>query len=261
MGHMATTDCPDWPLDPGCLGADWDALDPAVQERAGALAVATLHRLSGYRVGGCPVTVRPCTKACLTSYAVSTFYRGWGPAQLPDGTWVNTCGCIGTDCSCVALCEVTLAAPVGPISWVKVDGNVVLPTNYRVDGNRLLWIGAGDCPWPICQDMTAGDDKPDTFAVRYLNGYAPDAMASWAAGVMAMEFAKACVGGKCRLPANVVAVSRAGISYTVAAGSFPDGFTGIHEVDAWISLWNPHPIRQQAKVWSPDLRRARVVNS
>jgi len=256
-----TTEC-DWPLDPGCLGTDWDALDPALQDRATTLAVATLRRLSGYRVGGCPVTVRPCTKACITPYTVASipFYRGWGPAQLADGTWVNTCGCHNTECSCVALCEVVLAPPVGPVSWVMVDGTVVNPTDYRVDANRLVWVGTGDCPWPACQDMTLTDDKPGTFAVRYLNAYAPDAMAQWAAGRMAMEFAKACIGGKCRLPANVVQVTRAGMTYDIAPGSFPGGFTGIREVDAWIALWNPTPIRQQSQVWSPDLQRHRVVN-
>jgi hypothetical protein len=153
-----------------------------------------------------------------------------------------------------------LAAPVGPITWVKVDGNVVPPTSYRVDGNRLVWTGATPCPWPYCQDMAAADDKPDTFAVRYLNAFAPDALAAYALGVLSMEFAKACTGGKCRLPASVTAVARQGVTFQVAAGTFPDGTTGIREVDAWIGLWRPpgSPTRAPT-VWWPGMKNPRVV--
>jgi len=252
---MATDDCT-WPLDPACLTTEWEATPPDVQVRAAGLATASLRRLTGYRVGGCPITVRPCVLDCMDA----TLYRSrtWGPRQLADGSWVNSCGC-STECSCTALCEVRLAAPVGPITWVKVDGNIVLPTDYRVDGDRLVWIGDDDCPWPICQDMTAGDDKPNTFAVRYLNAHAPDDLAAYAAGVLAMEFAKACMGGKCRLPANVTSVSRQGVSFEIAAGTFPGGVTGIREVDSWIGLWNPEHRRQATQVWWPGKRDPRVV--
>ena len=62
---IPTSGCP-WPVDPACLGEKWDELDPEVQERATGLASATLRRLTGYRVGGCPVTVRPCKASCAT---------------------------------------------------------------------------------------------------------------------------------------------------------------------------------------------------
>jgi hypothetical protein len=250
----------DWPIDPACLTGEWDTMTPEVQARAQALAQASLRRLSGYRVGGCPITVRPCVRSCLTPSSLGwASIRGWGPTQTADGSWVNTCGCT-TDCSCTSLCEIVLAAPVGPVTWVKVDGNVVPPTSYRVDGNRLVWTGATQCPWPYCQDMAAADDKPGTFAVRYLNAFAPDAMAAYALGVLSMEFAKACTGGKCRLPASVTAVARQGVTFQVAAGTFPDGTTGIREVDAWIGLWRPpgSPTRAPT-VWWPGMKSPRVV--
>jgi hypothetical protein len=254
---MSDIDCPPWLLDPGCLTDEWTAVGPEVQVRAQGLATATLRRLSGYRVGGCPITVRPCLRSCVSS---AVFYgRGWQPAQLADGTWINTCGC-QSDCSCTALCEVVLAAPVGPISWVKVDGVKVPTADYRIDGSRLVWTGTGECPWPICQNMAADDTEPDTFAVRYLNGHAPDALAAYAAGVLAVEFAKACTGSKCRLPASVTAVSRQGVSFDVTAGMFAGGVTGIREVDAWISLWRtPGSPEWASRVWSPDQRRPRVA--
>jgi hypothetical protein len=239
------------------LGTEWDALTEEVQARATALATSTLRRLSGYRVGGCPITVRPCTQGCWSSLFAT---GGWGPTQLADGTWVNTCGCT-TDCSCTTLCEVVLAAPVGPISWVKVDGIDIDPLDYRIDnGNRLTWIGVGECPWPSCQEMALPDTELGTFAVRYLNAHAPDSMAAWAAGTLAMEFAKACMGGKCRLPASVTSVTRQGVSFEITTGTFPDGVTGIREVDAWIGLWRPEgsPTRTST-VWYPGQRRPRVV--
>jgi len=245
-----------WPLDPACLTEEWEATPPDVQVRAQGLATASLRRLTGYRVGGCPITVRPCVLGCWDQSLYRS--RAWGPTQLADGSWVNTCGCT-TECSCTALCEVRLAGPVGPISWVKVDGVELLATDYRVDGDRLIWLGDGECPWPVCQDMTAADTEPNTFAVHYLQGHEPDALAAYAAGVLAMEFAKACTGGKCRLPPNVTSVSRQGISFQIAAGTFPGGVTGIREVDAWIALWNPEHRRQSTQVWWPGKRSPRVV--
>ena len=254
---MADTECPPWEIDASCAQEDWDALAPEVQTRAAGLATATLRRLSGYRVGGCPITVRPCTRSCWDS--VPMYHgTGWGPSQLPDGSWINSCGC-RTECSCTALCEVVLAPPVGPVSSVMLHGGIVSPSQYRVDGNRLVWVGAGACPWPACQDMALPDTEENTFSVTYLNGWPPDAMAEYAAGVLAMEFAKACMGGKCRLPATVSAVSRQGVQFEAVAGRFLERTTGIREVDAWIALWNPGWMRERSQVWFPGQRYPRVV--
>lgn len=255
-----------WPVDPACLSEEWAAMDPAVQERSLSLASATLRRLTGYRVGGCPVTVRPCKAGCaaattrpsyldmLGAYSSSGFWP-----HIEGGVWVNSCGCTGS-CSCGAECRVSLPGPVGRVDEVRVDGAVIPPDQYRIDGDGILWTGVTQCPWPTCQDMALGDTEPGTFSVTYLNAWPVDSLGAYAAGVMAMEFAKACVGSnKCRLPAGVTAVSRQGISIEIAAGSFPDGFTSIREVDAYIALYNPTPIRQAPQVWSPDIGRVRVT--
>lgn len=250
--------CP-WPIDETCLPPEWESIDEELRDRSIALASATLYRLTGYRVGGCPITVRPCKKACrgrTPSYWSLHGTAAWWP-QNWGGVWINGCGCT-TDCSCTTLCEVSLPAPVGTVSEVKVDGNVVDPTDYRVDQNRLVWTGDGECAWPACQDMAA-TDGPGTFRVTYLNSYPVDKMGAYAAGVLASEFAKACTGTKCRLPATVTAVSRQGISYDVTAGTFPNGTTGIREIDAYIGLWNPDALRQQTRVWSPDVHPPRVT--
>lgn len=252
--------CP-WPIDPACLADDWALLDPDVQARSIMLASSTLTRLTGYRVGGCPITVRPCKRSCANTVIPYYTAHAWmNPHIAANGMWVNSCGCT-TDCSCTELCEITLPGPVGGVTEVKVDGTVVPDTDYRVDGQRLVWIGTGACLWPVCQNLAAADDQPGTFSVTYLNSYPVDALGAYAAGVLANEFAKACTGSKaCRLPSNVAAVTRQGVSFDLTPGTFPDGFTGIREIDAYVSLWNPKPIRQAPQVWSPDLHQPRVVN-
>lgn len=252
--------CP-WPVDPACLGTEWDALDSAVQERATALASATLRRLTGYRVGGCPVTVRPCKASCANTAVLPAYWAGGGmfvPHISAGGYWVNSCGC-SNDCSCGVLCTVNLPAPVGEITEVKIDGSVIEPEFYAISADQLVWLGMSDCPWPVCQDLAATDDQPGTFSVTYLNAYPVDALGAYAAGTLAYEYAQACTGNKCRLPANITTLTRQGVTMDLATGSFPGGFTGIREVDAFIAIYNPRGIRQQTGVWSPDTRSPRVI--
>lgn len=242
------SDC-EWPLDPGCLGDKWDTLDPDVQERAAALSGATLRRLTGYRVGGCPTTVRPCKRSCA-----QPFEWGYGTSFYPhmneNSQWINSCGC-ASDCACSMLCQVTLPGPVGPVYEVTLNGVVQNPVNYKVFGTNLTWVGAGICPWPVCQDMGAALGAANTFGITYLNAYPVDNLGAWAAGILAVEFAKACTTGKCALPNNVTNVVRQGVSFQIEGGAFPNGFTGIREVDAYIALWNPDGLRQQPTVWTP----------
>jgi hypothetical protein len=254
-----------WPVDPACLVDDWENLEDEVRDRALALASATMTRLTGYRVGGCPVTVRPCQRGCSDGtrpaywdmQGVYGHAAGWWP-HIEGGVWVNSCGC-ASDCSCSTLCEVELPAPVVSVESVQVGASTVPTTDYRVDRNRLLWVGAGDCPWPVCQDLSAPVGAADTFAVTYYSQHPVDSLGAYAAGRLAMEYAKACSGKKCALPSGVTAITRQGVSFEITAGAFPGGLTGIHEVDAYIALWNPEPIRQAPRVWSPDLHVPRVA--
>jgi hypothetical protein len=244
----------EWPLDPACLGTEWDTLTDAVKERSAALASSTLRRLTGYRVGGCPIVVRPCKAGCADGFV--PFYDAYSggsfrPGINASGFWINSCGC-DSDCSCTTLCEVNLPGPVGAVYEIKIDGVVVPTSDYFVSGTKIVWAGADDCPWPTCQDLTLPDTDAGTFSIRYLNSYAVDGLGAYAAATLAMEYAKACTGNKCRLPAGVTSVTRQGVSYEIASGAFPDGFTGIREIDAYISLWNPGAMRQASKVYTPD---------
>ena len=268
---MSTPVLPDvcWPIDLGCC-SNWDDYPPEVQDRSVALATTTLRALSGYRVGGCPTTVRPCRQSCFEPW-LPTGYTGepglgggssFAPVNM-GGQWLNTmCGCGVSGCACTAVCEVVLPGPVGYVESVQVGVTVLPPAWYRIDdGTKLVWQGPGDLDdcWPLCQDMHAPIGDPNTFAVTYLHGLPVDGLGAYAAGVMACEFAKACSGQKCRLPAGVTAMARQGVSFTIESNAFDGSRTGIQEVDAWLRQVNPNSLIQASRVWSPDINRPRVT--
>lgn len=246
-----------WPVDPACETEQWNAYEPAVRDRALSLASATLSRLVGGRVGVCPITVRPNVEqgVCWSSPNYLDFAYGsqftpinWG------GQWMNCSPCTPRPDG------VALPRPVGRVDEVKVDGQVIPPTDYRVEGDMLFWMGTGDAPWPRTQDMNLPDTEPGTFSVTYLNSYPVDGNGAYAVGLLALEFAKSCTGGaKCRLPSNVTNIVRQGVSMQVITGAFPGGLTGIREVDAYVALWNPGKLTSAPTVWSPDMARARRV--
>lgn len=251
-----------WPVDPACLTDGWNALDAATQHRCLALASATLRRLTGYRVSACPITVRPCKASCAEEYG-TIYYgtTGWGAQWVPhiglDGEWVNTCGCT-TDCACGPMCEIELPGPITSIVSVDIGG-VDYTSQMKVQGNKVVYTGTDPCPFPSCQNLAAAPGAENTFTITYYNSYRPDGTAAYAAGTLAMEFAKACSGKTCRLPKNTTSVTRQGVTVEIIAGSFPDGFTGIQEVDAFIGLWrDPKSPKQPPRVWSPGMRRPRI---
>jgi hypothetical protein len=249
-----------WPIDESCLGDEWATTSAAIQQRSLALATNTLRRLTGYRVGGCPITVRPCRQGCGSGARWGYPYAGYGwfqPFYGSDGMWRNVCDNCTGDCSCGALCSVTLPGPVGEVYVVKVNGATIPSTDYRVMfGDSLTWTGATTCPWPTCQDLTKADTQPNTFSVQYLNSYPVDGLGAYAAGILAQEYALACGNQNCRFPATVTAITRMGTTYEIPTGAFPNGMTGIREVDAYIALWNPKNLTQNSSVWTPDMPKA-----
>lgn len=240
-----------WPIEwPAASNAD--ALDPDVRARAELFAANALRMLTLYRVGGEPITVMPCTRTChrpntaAFSLGVMPFY----PILLGTGVYAN-CWC-GTDCKCKSAPTVMLEGPVGRIDSVVIDGQALPTDAYHVeDGNKLVRLdGEG---WPPCYGKK--------FTVTYLKGYPVDTMGEYAGGVLAAEYLK-LIGAdkaKCRLPSSVTNVQRQGLTFEVARGMFPDGVTGIPEVDSFIIRWNPHGLRTAPAVYSPDIKRQRQV--
>lgn len=239
-----------WPVDHGCCD-EFDEYPLSVRSRADALAGQTLRMLTGYSVGGCPVLLRPCTRSCVGG-ATGWYYGGstFQPHINTLGQWVNGCGC-GSACGCTSLPTVHLGASVSRVIEVKVDGGHVPPSDYRLErGDRLVRLDGGT--WPLTQDMALDDSEVGTFSVKVQYGAVVDGLGAYVAGVLACEFAKACAGKKCRLPVGVTNVTRQGVTMEMAAEAFPNGLTGIREVDAFIRRYNPHGLTRPSAVWSPD---------
>jgi hypothetical protein len=239
----------------------------AAMQRAEALSWYTLASLTAYQIGVCPSVIRPCAAGCdptgtwMTSivggrHLAPPVTIGSFSPHIESGQWVNACSCRGAlDCSCTALCEAILPGPVGMVVRVVQDGTELPRGSYRVDGGNRLVRTDGEC-WPACQDLSV-DDPAVGLWVTYYRGSAPNPLTEYAAGVLANEFFLACENKKCRLPAGVTSVTRQGVSYQIVAGSFPGGYTGIHEVDAVIRIYNPYALISPPRVISPDRREPR----
>jgi hypothetical protein len=166
--------------------------------------------------------------------------------------WTNAPTCGGSGCSCGSLSEIVLPGLVSEMWQVRIDGVLLKTSDYRVDnGNRLVRTDGKS--WPSCQYLDREVTEVGTMVVSYVPGIKPSAAGLWAAGVLTCEFAKACSGGKCRLPSSVTSIARQGISMDISTGMFADGMTGIREVDAYLTSINPNALRQPPRVWSPDL--------
>jgi hypothetical protein len=250
-----------WTPTTGCC-TDWDTFDPAVQSAALEWAVDILWRLSGRRYGACEVTVRPCYVKCvpqtwqtygvwMESWGYGGAGWGWFPYIDMQGTWRN-CGCCGI-CCCGPSCEIFLPGPVESVTSIKID-NVALATGWRVDNKQWLVRNDGQC-WPECQNFDVPADSTDnTFVVTYTRGVPVPASGNIAAGALACEYAKFCVGGECALSPQITSVSRDGVSWQVmTAGSDGDKYpTGVAVVDQWLRAVNPSGLRQRPRVSSPD---------
>lgn len=180
----------------------------------------------------------------------------WMIPWIDNGVWRN-CGCAGP-CSCRAACEVPFPGPVASVTEVMVDGIIIPSTSYRMDtyrGTPTLVRTDGLC-WPECQDMDADPDEAGAFTITYQPGELLPSAGQTAAGLLACEFAKACVGGDCVLPQQLASLTRNGVEVTVVdpATLLDNGLTGVANVDLWVRSVNPTGKRQRSRVLSSDLR-------
>lgn len=229
-----------------------DRLGPMI-ERSEAFGWSLLAALTAYRIGTCPITVRPCAARCLPSGSSTGLLRpmtiGLAGPYISGGVWYNGCGCRSGDCGCETLSQVILPGPVGSIVEVRLDGATLDRSAYKVfNGDRLVRTD-GEA-WPGCQDMAA--DDADGFSVTYFRGARPNVMTNAAAGVLANEFLLSCEGGECRLPGNVVSASSGGATYSFEDTDASAGF-GIPEVQAVVRIYNPYGLKSEPIVASPDM--------
>lgn len=257
----------EWPVDTTCC-PDWATYSLEIRERAEAWAVEILSGLTGRRFGQCPVNYRPCGPKCLQgfgyiSFPVSAPSSGsgfpWMTPFIDAGVWRN-CGCSG-GCTCKAACEVPFPGSVAAVQEVRIDGVVLDPSAYRLDsyrGSPVLVRTDGDC-WPVCQDMAADIDAVGSFVIVYQPGELLPQGGQLAAGALACEFARACVGGDCVLPSQLASMSRNGVEVQVVDPTqfFENGLTGNATVDRWLRAVNPTGRQYRTRFWSPDTQGPR----
>lgn len=250
--------CDGWDPDVSCC-PDWDTYSTTLQQSAIDYATFVLWAATGRRFGLCTRTVRPCTGA-FCSEGVNGYYwadGGWKPYIL-NGVWRNG----GCGCACSISCQVYLPGPVNSIVSVMVDGEVVDPLTYRVDNG--MWLvrthneSSDDC-WPATQDYNLDPPADNTFVVSYQRGIPVPSVLQRAAGELACEWAKACLGLPCRLPGRVTSISRQGVSVSMVnvMEMLDHGLTGVDTVDQIIMSINPYGLKSAMRVVSPDVEQIR----
>lgn len=238
-----------WLVDRSCLPIAETEIEIAQQQAAEDLAVQVLWALSGRQFGVCPVIARPCPEPC-GGVTVDSYFGGWF-FPVWDGTnWRNVaCGC-GPKCSWRSPSVIHLAArvalPIQEVTEVVIEGEVLDPTEYRLEGDLLYRVNGR---WPA-QDLTQPLDEPGTWSVTYTRGVPPPPGSAKLVGLLAQEFLAACNGGKCRLPRRVRSVTRQGVTMdmTDPTDIYATGKTGIPEIDLWLSAVNPHRVQEPISV-------------
>ena len=265
-GLLAAPGPCEWPIDVTCDAA-WAGYSDAVKLRATTLAVFVLDALTGRQFAQCPVTVRPCGPACTSFSGYQTFPVSapssgvpgpWMTPFVSGGTWRN-CVCPG-GCDCAPECRVDLRVPVASVTEVRVNGVVLDPAAYELTGRWLARVDGGEC-WPSCQDPSVPDTEDGTFSVVFSPGLALPVAGQIAAGALASEFARACNGAACGLPAQISSLTRQGVEveFVDPVEAIGSGRTGIREVDLFVQAVNPKSLAQRPRVYSPDLPRHPVV--
>lgn len=256
----------DWPVDTTCI-AGWNDYTNEQRSRAISYATFILDALTGHQFAQCPIVVRPCGPGCGRAAGYTTFPASAPAANVPgvwmapyilNGVWRN-CGCAG-GCTCAPACRVDLGRPVAEVTEVKVNGLVLDPSAYSMIGKFLARTDGGEC-WPACQDVATPDTEDGTFSVTFRPGRTLPVAGQIAAGMLAGEFIKACVGAACGLPPQIASLTRQGVDveFVDPTEVLTEGRTGIREVDLFIAAVNPAGKRQRSRVFSPDIEHAPVV--
>lgn len=235
---------------------------PAQAEAAAQTATEVLYALSGRRFPGLRVA----------TLRIRPTLTGGGRELLPmSAPWSTVPGSRRSGGCCArsfdpllhpirSVVRMSIGGTDVPAEQIKVDGQSTirlvrgavsdpLAVNYYADenGTYSLWPGSCGCAGP-------GAELTITW------GAEPPAGGLASAALLAAEFAKALVGEQCRLPGNVVTVNRQGVSIVLDPTALLDsGRVGIPFVDTWLAAVNPHKLKQEPLLWSPEMPLPDVV--
>lgn len=220
-----------------------------------------MYAATGRRYGPCPVVVQPAGQ-CAPDPLYRTYAAPGGGLATPfidGGQWYNgpyagDDGARGACCTSSG-CEVALQGPTTKalITAVTLDGVVLASSAYVVMDGYLLVRTDGSC-WPCCTRWTS--QSPAGFTVAYSIGLTIPPAVQAAFERLACEFAKACTGSACALPARMTRLSRQGVDIEIEQVPVDQRgmtLTGIKDVDDVILAVNPFRLTQAPAVLSPDL--------
>lgn len=131
-----------------------------------------------------------------------------------------------------------------------VNGNIVDPNKYFLADHSTLYGNPG-ANW-----------TPTNVEVTYTYGTPPPTAGRAAAKLLAIELVKLYEGDEtCALPQRVTSISRQGVNYTILDDQdFVENMrTGLYAVDMFLKATNPDKARARARVFSPDVPRARRI--
>lgn len=264
-----------WPVLWPC---DVCTLSPTVSGAAASFATAVLWAATGQRFGLTEVTLRPCRKTCRPTPYPGYVWDPWpGWDNTPGGSWVNApvipygglglvvggyCSSCGPSCGCMPLSEVNLPAPVNEVLEVKVDGQVLAPTAYRLDDNRVV-VRTDGGSWPWCQNIAANDTQPGTWSIRATYGEDVPPSALGPMGELACQFVRAFKGEDCNLPPNVQQLARQGVTIQLpdVNAYLQQGYFGLRLVDLFVNAFNPAHLIAAPQVFDVDATLARRAGS
>ncbi len=236
-----------------------ETTDTVIFDLVAGQASDLLFEISGRLYAGeCgPRTVRPECDSCYCGYQVLS--RGYVIGPWDYGYPLQLCD------SCLVACEPSLVklagVPVREITEVKIGGDVVDPSEYRLFNERYLQR-LNSVRWPWAQNLTLPDTEANTFSVTYTYGADPPALGIAAAASIACELYKACTAGagECRLPTGVTRIVRQGVTIdrlAFTSWGFREGrwATGLPLVDAFLATVNPSGLQRRPTFWAPGKRQ------
>lgn len=254
-----------WAPDTSMSTEKWATYPEAVRAYATDLATQILWAATGRRFGLKAVTVRPTVPRTLPAYMSfpASYDPGamggqwaWSLVSVPGGNDVVFGGGVGdlNGYWMTSYAQIPLPGPVESVTQVKVNGQALPTTAYRLDLGNQLVRQDGEA-WPTGNDITAPDDQPNTWSVTYRMGEPVPDILNWAAGAYALEVAKARAGDNTRLPARATSVNRQGVNVQLVdiTNYLDKGLTGVQEVDQVILSFNPNQLRSRSRVASLDM--------
>lgn len=249
---LAFGPCEPW-IDPQdvaeCCGVDGVGTDTSLFAASARAATDILYPLAAHRFQGiCSRTVRagldwPCGIQVLSRGHLV----GWEGASLPSR-------------------KILLPNyPVIEVTQVKIDGDVLASTEYRLDGNqwltRMADADGNRQTWPSFGRDDLEDTEEGTFSIRYRFGQNVPSAGVMAASQLACEVYKACDQSgqvnQCRLPSGTVRITTNGVTVDLAkfrtwAWTRREGWkTGLPLVDAFLSAVNPNGLQRPPLIIDP----------